>query len=129
MAHWSDPYIGMPYVDGAFTCAHLVERVAADVLGLNVSLPKPSGNSATPNAQQHCARKDAVFKRVDAPVDAHPVVMFERGLASHIGVACSVGGAWYVLHAVEGTGVVAQPLSRVRNDPTGGIEGFYKWAA
>ncbi|MGL6046621.1 MAG: hypothetical protein ACRC02_09175, partial [Vogesella sp.] len=70
-------------------------------------------------------------ERVPSPLDGHPVLMLARGRLQHIGVACDIGGTWYVLHADDGFGeVIRRPLRQregVHFVDDCVIEGFYKW--
>src|SRR5699024_9038676 len=40
MSHWSDAYIGRPYIPGVADCMHLAEEIAVDVLKINPKLPQ-----------------------------------------------------------------------------------------
>lgn len=125
--HWSERYIGQPYIRGDQDCAALAERVAREVLGIDVQVPAQRGQGAFARSAQIEREKFDVAERVDEPIDGQPVIMICCGRAQHIGVMCDLGGEWWVLHADEGFGAVIR--QRLRDLAPGGIrvEGFYRW--
>ena len=125
--HWSDRYLGVPYVAGAHDCAALAQQVAGEILGLPVNVPAVRRDGAFGRSAQIQAHRDELAERVADPVDGHPVLMVCRGRLQHIGVACRLAGEWWVLHADEDFGAVIR--QRLRDLPPAGIkvEGFYRW--
>ncbi|MCD5326770.1 hypothetical protein ACFFU8_18105 [Chromobacterium piscinae] len=125
--HWSDCYVGRDYEPGTADCAVLACDVAREVLGVDIQLPGarrdgPFGRNA--QIQQH---QSEFARRIDAPVDAQPVLLIARGRAQHIGVMCQLAGEWWVLHADEAAGFVLR--QRLRDIARHGytVEGFYEW--
>lgn len=127
MPHWSDKYIGQPYVPEVGDCAAFAERVAREVLGIDPKLPVSHEQSLRAQAEQITELKDIHAVRVDAPIDGQPVLFVARGRFFHIGVAALIGGETWVVHADQGAGaVVCQRLA----DMTRWAyrwEGWYKW--
>src|SRR5690625_7944739 len=52
MSHWSDAYIGRPYIPGVADCMHLAEEIAVDVLKINPKLPQTHEASLRKQAEQ-----------------------------------------------------------------------------
>ncbi|WP_047243157.1 hypothetical protein [Chromobacterium subtsugae] len=125
--HWSDRYVGQDYIADTADCAVLACAVAREVLGRNIQLPgerRPGPFGRNAQIRQY---QDAFARRVDAPLDAQPVLLLARGRAQHIGVMCHLAGEWWVLHADEAAGFVLR--QRLRDLPRQGytVEGFYEW--
>ena len=129
MAHWSEPYIGRPYVLGESDCARLVCDVRREVFGLPV--PEEAEPGRAPSAygrfQQMRDGVEEYGDPTDDPQDGDSVLMFCRGRDSHIGVYAVVNGEPCVLHAMKNAGMTV--LHRLRDLPRYNlhVEGFYKW--
>lgn len=129
MAHWSEAYIGEPYVRGDADCARLLCRVRREVFGLPVPAAAEIERAASRlgRAAQMADGVDAFGVPVNDPEEGDAVLMLCRGRPSHIGVFCRVDGLRCVLHAMENHGMVV--LHRLRDLHRAGldIEGFYRW--
>jgi hypothetical protein len=128
MAHWSARYIGLPYQVGSFDCVTLVERVATEVFGRLIVLPKDrAGERAVEVSAQLHANLQTYATRAKAPAEGEPVLMVGRGYLDHVGIATAIAGEWWVLHAfIRARHVV---LHRLRDLPQHGltVEGHYRW--
>lgn len=129
MAHWSESYIGRPYVPESADCAILYYTVSREVFGKDVP-----DIAAIKRAASRLGRMtqmaDAVAaygEPVSSPVDGDAVLMMCLGRPSHIGVYCLIDGEAYVLHAMENAGMVC--MHRLRDLPriALSVEGFYRW--
>lgn len=124
MAHWSDAYVGLPYIPGEQDCAELVARVQREVFGRAVTVPRErAGGPFGASAQVSAGARD-LAEPVEAPVDGDAVLMQVRGLW-HVGVWFELAGEGWVLHALRRPGQVV--THRMRDLPAAGIrvEGFY----
>ena len=125
--HWSEPYIGMPYVPGDNDCASFAARVVREVFAREIGLPHERSDGVSGWSRQiECAKNDYGI-RVNKPEEGDAVLMIGRGRLNHIGVYCVIGGVGYVLHAMLKHGAVA--LHRIRDlDNVGlAVEGYYRW--
>ena len=129
MSHWSEKYIGRPYVLGEADCARLLSDVRREVF----NLPVPS-DVEVDRAQSRLGRvgqmTDLVAeygKRTDTPQEGDAVLMICCGRPSHIGVYCLIGGIEYVLHAMENAGMVVLHKITDLNKYLLKVEGYYKW--
>jgi len=127
MAHWSDRYVGQPYVPGENDCAELAARVQREVFGREIALPSERAFGLRGLTAQIDAARDDYGTRTDSPADGDAVLMRCRGKLSHIGVYCDLDGVGWVLHAVRNAGQVVR--HRLRELPLQGlaVEGFYRW--
>lgn len=127
MAHWSDPYVDLPYVAETGDCAALAERVAREVFGRHVGLPTSHASGYRAQAAQIMDCKDDYAARIDAPEDGAPVLLIARGHFCHIGVMCWLAGEWWVLHADQTFGAVLRQRLRDVTRINYKLEGFYRW--
>lgn len=129
MPHWSEAYIGTPFVRGKADCAHLVARVRHEVFGLPV--PSEADVERAASRLGRCAQmSDAVVEYgvpTDRPEDGDVVLMVCVGRPSHVGVYCVVDGEPCVLHALENAGQVVLHRLRALGRVALRIEGYYKW--
>jgi hypothetical protein len=126
LTHWSDAYLGLPYVEGEFDCADLAARVRREVFGQEIHLPSDHGAGAFARNAAVTRNKDATAERTDAPVDGDAVLLIARGRLQHIGLYCVIAGEPWVMHNQEKIGV---HRTRLRELERFGyrLEGFYKW--
>lgn len=126
-------YVGLPYIDGQFDCAHLCLKVQAEVFGRDVPLPAHLVDHAQGRMGQGAqirAARDELATPIDKPVHGCAVLMVgpsEFGELWHIGVVFDHNGHWWVLHNSRPMGGVA--LNSLRDFAWRGqrIEGFYQW--
>ena len=136
-AHWSDAYLGRPYVEGVWDCADFVTEALRDVFRREVALPRPdrAGAGAAPRARDRAVETlRAAFAAPLAP-GARPregdgVLMRaagrRRAVGRHIGLWARIGGAACVVHCMAGAGVVRHELASL---PGRGLEctGIWRW--
>lgn len=127
MTHWSEKYVGTPYVPETGDCAALAERVALEVFGKRVDLPTEHATTYRAQARQIQEHKDAYARRIDRPVDGCPAIFIGRGQTCHIGVMCRINHQWWVLHASQSAGAVVR--RRLTDVIRSGLEleGVYEW--
>ena len=127
MTHWSDKYVGEPYVPETGDCAALAERVAYEVFGLTIGLPASHASTYREQAKQILELRDSYATRLDKPVDGCPVLFIGRARVCHIGVMCWLAHEWWVLHADQSAGFVVRQRLRDVTRIHFKLEGFYKW--
>jgi hypothetical protein len=125
--HWSDKYVGQPYVAEVGDCAGLAAKVARDVLGIDCGLPSSHATGLREQSAQVMANKDALAVRVDKPADAQPALFLARGRLAHIGVVCLIGSEVWILHADQSAGAVVRERLTRMTEFRYTLEGFYKW--
>jgi hypothetical protein len=134
MAHWSDAYVGLPYVDGEFDCAELARTVQLEVFRRAIDLPTERqylgldgvAKVRAMNAQLAACRDDYGVQ-TSTPQEGDAVLIVSRGRLDHIGLYCLINGEAWVLHAASGINQVVR--TRLRELPLYGysLEGFYAW--
>jgi len=134
MAHWSDAYIGIPYVEGEFDCGELARRVQAEVFGREIKLPSERWYAGLTGAAKLAAMRDQIHalqadyaSQTDSPVEGDGVLLVSRGLIDHIGIYCVIAGEPWILHGTSGADQVIR--TRLRQLDLAGyrLEGFYRW--
>lgn len=127
MAHWAEAYVGRPYIDDEFDCAHLVELVLREQFGRVLQLPKEHASDYRAQQRQIAGEKADFAERTDSPVEGDGVLILSRGRAEHLGVYCMIHGLPWVLHNYRAAGHVC--LHRLVNLPAQGmsLEGVYRW--
>lgn len=127
--HWSENYIGDPYVLGDADCARLVASVRKEIY----KLPVPS-DVEVDRAASRLGRVgqmgdliEMYGQRTDNPEEGDVVLMICRARPSHVGVYCIVDNEPCVLHAMENAGMVVRHRLRDLPKVLLTVEGFYKW--
>lgn len=124
MAHWTDAYIGLPYIAGEQDCAAVVARVQREVFGRAVTVPAERADGPFGKSAQIAQGAQDLADPVTEPAEGDAVLMQVRGLW-HVGVWFHQGEPW-VLHALRSSGQVVS--HRLRDLAGLGIrvEGFYR---
>lgn len=135
MGHWSDRYVGRPFVEGVFDCGELARAVQREVFGREVAIPserwyagKEGAARLRAMASQVEAGIGALAKPVAEPREGDLVMMYSGSKVMHAGIYCMRVAEPWVLHAAERLGQVV--LMRLRDLEERGyrVEGYYRWA-
>ena len=133
-AHWSDKYLGRPYLRGEFDCADLVVEVARAEFGRAVALPRHAEGVRARDRQIERLTGE-LGRRLDraageAIQDGDIVLMKAAGrrlsLGHHIGVAAVLPLAACVVHCLAGVGVARHPLDCLAARQLT-LTGIYRW--
>lgn len=124
MAHWTEAYIGLPYIEQVQDCAELLARVQREVFGRNVHVPSVRADTPFGRSIQIAHGRDELADPVSQAQEGDAVLMQIMG-RWHVGVWFNLGEPW-VLHALKNAGQVV--AHRLRDLPRYGIrvEGFYR---
>lgn len=125
--HWSDAYVGRPYIAGTGDCAALAQTIAWEVFRVQARLPISHATSLREQTAQILSHKDALAERIESPEDGCPALFVGRGRLCHIGVMCWLANEWWVLHADKLAGAVVRQRLRDMTRIHFKTEGFYKW--
>lgn len=133
-AHWSDRYVGLPYVEGKFDCGALAELVQREVFGREIHLPSERRYAGKRDVEKFQAMAGQIeaeranfAERTETPKDGDAVLLIARGYPMHIGVYCVLQGEPWVMHAVDSCGAVVRCRIRDLVMRALKIEGFYRW--
>lgn len=126
-SHWSDRYVGQPYVPDEKDCGYYAELVQREVFGHELRLPSERAYGLRGKSKQIESLKLDYGVPTHTPQDGDGVLMIGRGKLSHVGVYCLIEGVAWVLHAARNAGQVVR--HRLRELPLQGlnVEGFYRW--
>lgn len=125
--HWSDKYVGIPYVAETGDCAALAARVAMAEFGICPDIPTSHAITLREQSAQILKHRDALADYIEQPFDGCPVLFVGRGRLCHIGVMCWIAHEWWVLHADQTAGSVIRQRLRDVTRIHFKLEGFYKW--
>ena len=127
MPHWSDKYLGEPYVKQTGDCAAFVQRVTRAEFGFDPPIPLSHADTLREQAKQIHSTKEDLAVKIDQPFEGCPVILESRGRTSHVGMMCFMVGEWWVLHADQTIGFVVRERLRDITKLRYKVEGFYKW--
>lgn len=127
VAHWSDRYIGKPYIAGVADCASLAIEVVRDRQGRGIEVPVEHSAHYLGQSKQILRHKDDLADKIDAPEDGSPALFYGRGRLCHIGVMCWIANEWWVLHADQVSGFVIRQRLRDMTRVLYKLEGYYRW--
>lgn len=125
--HWSDKYVGLPYIPETGDCAALAERVAREVFGKTVGLPTNHASTYRDQAKQILESKDSYAIKIDAAKDGCPALFIGRGRLCHIGVVCLIANEIWILHADSSAGFVIRQRLRDMTRLHWKLESYYAW--
>lgn len=125
--HWSDKYVGEPYIPESGDCAALAAKVSLKEFGKSIGLPLSHAITLRDQSKQILDLKDDLAVKIDTPVDGCPVLLITRGRVCHIGVMCWICSDWWVLHADQSAGFVIRQRLRDLTRLHYKLEGFYQW--
>lgn len=127
MIHWSDKYIGEPYIPEVGDCAALAAKVNYEQFKKLPELPNSHAETLREQSKQIVELKDDLAVKIDEPFDGCPVLLIGRGRLCHIGVMCWIANEWWVLHADQSAGFVVRQRLRELTRLHYKVEGFYQW--
>lgn len=127
MIHWSDKYVGEPYIAETGDCAALAARVNHEQFNKLPDLPNSHAVTLREQTKQIVQLKDDLAVKIDKPFDGCPVLLITRGRLCHIGVMCWIANDWWVLHADQSAGFVVRQRLRELTRLHYQVEGFYQW--
>lgn len=134
MPHWTERYVGRPFVEGSFDCGELARTVQREVFGREVPLPSErwyAGKEGAERLRAMAAQVEGTIaslaQRVPEPREGDLVMMYSGSRVMHAGIYCVLVAEPWVLHAAERMGQVV--LTRVRELADKGykLEGYWRW--
>lgn len=127
MAHWSDHYVGQPFVLDEKDCAWWAEEILRRQFGRTVCLPTDRAGGHRGKARQIQEALSDYCHPTDTTAEGDAVIMVSRGALYHIGLYAEIGGRPWVVHAAQNAGQVVR--TRLRDLEREGLvlEGIYRW--
>lgn len=114
MGHWTDQYVGLPYINDEFDCVHLATKVQNEVFGKSIQIPVAREEHIFKLSKQIEEHMNTYYEEVpkEEAQDGDLILMKCKGRLNHTGVYCVIDGVPYVLHNLRSIGSVA--LHRIR---------------
>ena len=110
MSHWSEKYIGEPWVSTENDCWAFVRRVWLEQFQLSVPAVDVDAHSQLACVRAFSSHEEiSNWKQVDTPCDGDGVLIGKNRRPSHVGIYVSIGSG-RILHCVQGVGVICQDL-------------------
>lgn len=129
MAHWSEKYIGQPYILGINDCARFAAKIKRTEFQFDVpdEIDIDRAASRLGRIGQMEDLVSAYGEKTESPIEGDAVLMLCRGRPSHLGIYCIVNGEPCVLHAMENAKMVVLHKIRELERVFLKVEGYYKW--
>jgi hypothetical protein len=105
-SHWTQAYVGLPYILGVGECAHRAALVWRQEFGWEIEPPPAHGDMTL--AQRHIEAELAKpeWSPVRRPTEGDAVVMWKGDRLCHVGIWVAPG---HVLHCTRKDGMVLTP--------------------
>lgn len=130
MEHWTEKWLGQPYVEGEYDCLHFVRDVLDEEFNHPIRIPERKATGARGMAREIAdLGGEVALPLVGKPDEGAGVLMAEAGWTrggTHIGLWTAPGGRAHVLHNVRDLGSVLWPLDGLL-ERGWTLEGFYRW--
>lgn len=129
MSHWSERYLGEPWLSGEHDCWQFFRRVQREQFGFDipeVDLPFDAGNTLSCARALTEGRECDKWSETDRPTEGCAVLLARGTRPTHVGVWVDANGG-AVLHCARGSGVVLQDLASLNRHGWGGMR-FYRRA-
>lgn len=127
--HWAERWLGRPWDEETYDCAHFVEEVLREAFGRNLRMPAHAADPRQWDRQIEDLR-DGYATPTPSPRDGDGALMHALGARHgrrwHLGLAAIAGGSVYVLHCQQGSGSVLHPVAELRGQLLE-LEGWYRW--
>lgn len=126
MSHWSQPYVGIPYIPGVYDCADMCAQVCKDIFGKKVDIPRHSQTDTEKLSALFDEHKNDYLESVISPRDGDIALMLSGKQLNHIGIFFKLNQGQYILHNHRAIGsVVVDSVLRLRARGLR-IEGYYR---
>ncbi|MDP1605015.1 MAG: NlpC/P60 family protein [Legionella sp.] len=119
MTHWTERYIGLPYLKGGddlggFNCWGFFRHVEREHFGVRVPLIGAPDRLSKLLRKVPAAAEALGWEKVDAPRGGDAVLMAHWKHPSHVGIWVDDIEPASVLHCVDGAGSVLHSLAHLR---------------
>lgn len=109
MSHWTERWIGRPWIAGQEECWDFLRRVSAEEFGRTIpALPVLAADPRAVRRAFETGAERAAWEETARPVDGDAVLMAAGRRPCHVGLFVAPGR---VLHSVEGAGAILTPLA------------------
>lgn len=126
--HWSENYIGKPYVKELHDCAAFVANVYEEQFGIKRNLPEDHGSTPAEWSAAISKHLSEFLEPTEKPKDGDVILCRVRGVDFHLGLLCEIMGERWMLHASNARNLNAVVLTRLDQFRYLGftVDGFFK---
>ena len=130
MGHWTEKWLGRPYVAGQHDCLDFARDVLLDEFSIEIRIPHREATGLRGFAREIAELGGDVATPIVAGLrEGDGVLMSKRGWqrgGHHVGLWTAPGGTAHVLHCIKGLGSVLWPLHGLQ-ERGWQMEGCYRW--
>ena len=141
--HWTEAWLGRPWIAGEHDCADFVADVLRGQFGRTLAMPVHVAPEARGSAgareratsvrgwdRQIASLREQYAIPTVAPQDGDGVLMVAKGARRlrryHLGLWAGIGGVAHVLHCQDGAGSILHPIRDLGLRALE-LEGIYRW--
>ncbi len=110
-AHWTEAYVGRPYVPGG--CFLLFRDVQAAQYGRTVDFDQVTDDLRANVRAFEAGLKNYRWAAVAWPQDGDGVLMSENNAPHHVGTVVDLPAGQRILHSLKGQGVMLHTLTHI----------------
>lgn len=127
--HWAGRYKGERWTQ-EHDCLYWFRRWTRELFGRDIGGGLPDHSRLLTSAAKMMAgdiRREFGYVQTDCPAEGDAVFLSQRSRPHHIGMVIFVDGAFRVLHALEGAGVIISDRLDLRSNGWN-IKGYFTYA-
>lgn len=126
--HWSDKFVGIPYIEGRYDCADMCAQVEKVIFDKDLVLPQHKPDTDGEASEMIDKGIEELAVKTDRPKDGDLVLMRSSGKLNHLGVFFRIFATEYVIHNHRTIGaVIVNRISDLRRRRIQ-VEGYYRLA-
>ena len=122
-SHWTQAYVGLPYILGVGECAHRAALVWRQEFGFEIEPPPAYGDMAVAQSHIEAELAKPEWCRVRRPQEGDAVIMWKGERLCHVGVWVAPG---HVLHCTRKDGMVLTPEDELESQGFR-VFGYVRW--
>ena len=127
--HWSDDYVGKPYIRGEYDCLSLVDDVSRNVFGQKIADNEERAERLAEMSDQIRERIENYVHPIDeAEAEDGDVLLIKcKGRLNHTGIFTVINGVKYVVHNLMNVKSVVIHRLRDLEKYNMEVEGYYRF--
>ena len=106
-SHWTQDYVGLPYIMGVGECGHRAALVWRERFGFDVDAGPAFGDMDAAQKLIRAALASGAWAPTQHPAEGDAVLMWKGPRVAHVGVWVAPG---HVLHCTRAEGMVLTPV-------------------
>jgi hypothetical protein len=122
-SHWTQAYVGLPYIMGVGECGHRAALVWRERFGFEVEAAPAFGDMDAAQKLIRAKLSGPDWAPVQQPAEGDAVIMWKGNRIAHVGVWVAPGR---VLHCTRAEGMVLTPEEDLASQGFR-IFGYFRW--